>query len=92
MEKKIIILVFILLLLISCSSGSKEEENNTVCSENNPTGTCENNLICENGICVDKAIDLGEFSSFNGKFAQVYHFESITRVFGIDTLSKTDTR
>lgn len=171
MEKKIIILVLSLLLLTGCSSGSKEEENNTVCSENNPTGTCEtgkicelgvcvfedkscsaerpngecptgkecnngicediiyecsqehltgvctdetklclngvcvskscsvenpngnceNDLICENGNCVDKAIDLGEFSSFNGKFAQVYHFESITRVFGIDTLSKTDT-
>ncbi|MBN2695198.1 membrane lipoprotein lipid attachment site-containing protein [bacterium] len=61
------------------------------CSIEHPNGVCSSGFHCENGNCVEDLIDMGEFNSFSGKWAQLFHFESNTVVFGINTFSTTKT-
>jgi hypothetical protein len=68
----------------SCAEGD-------VCSLDHPEGYCAEDLVCENGACVSLNLDLGDFETFTGTFAQLYHFESTTQVYGIDTFSVTKT-
>jgi hypothetical protein len=78
-----------------CSSGYFCDLGNCVdgepCSIDHPNGFCPNDLVCSDATCIENLISLGDFNTFNGKFAQLYHFESTTKVFGIDTFSTTDT-
>ncbi len=59
------------------------------CSPEKPNGACKNGYTCNEGECIAQDIDLGDFNTFTGTWAQKQTLPSTTRSFGIDNRSIT---